>query len=252
MNLEGSLQQFPLQELIEMIAYSSVTGVLKIFGSPDYGQIYCRNGNPYHAIYGDLTGLDAVSAIFESAATTFSFVDSITNEAESLWGDPFELADQARRLAVRWREVRSQISDLNRIPRQLVTLEQAHNCISPIQREYFAAIDGQHTIAELTKSLACEAIDLCETVAQMNEDGLIELRTPNPIVAKEDPPPVAISSSPHGGGLFDKLLATLPPQRPAESQSQTTARTEPESAVNGHSSDSHANPEEDILRLLRA
>lgn len=253
MNLEGPLQQFPLTELIEMIAYSSVTGVLSIFSAADCGQIYCRDGRPYHATHNDLTGLDAVSSTFESAATTFSFVDNVTCEEESLWGDPFELADQARRLAIRWREVRSLISSLNLIPRKLVSLEQAHSHISPTQREYFAAIDGQHTIAELTKILACEAIDLCEAVAQMHEDGLLELRTPNPIVAKNDPPPIAISSSHNDnrGGLFDKLLATLPAQKPAAPPKPTTKPTEPEPPTNGHPSAAHSNSEDDIFRLLK-
>ena len=49
MQLDGNLNKFPLRELIEMVVYSSVTGVLELRAGTDIGQIFFRDGQPYHA-----------------------------------------------------------------------------------------------------------------------------------------------------------------------------------------------------------
>src|SRR5215210_7103856 len=85
--LDGNLDKFPLRELIEMVVYSSVTGVLELRTGTDIGRIFFRDGQPYHASAGELVGLEAVAALFEERDSPFRFVaDQITN-AGTLWLD---------------------------------------------------------------------------------------------------------------------------------------------------------------------
>ena len=74
MQLDGTLDKFPLRELIEMIVYSSVTGVLETHAGHDVGRIFFRDGRPYHAVAGEWRGVDAIGAMFEERSAPFRFV----------------------------------------------------------------------------------------------------------------------------------------------------------------------------------
>ena len=60
MQLDGNLDKFPLRELIEMVVYSSVTGVLELRAGGDIGRLFFRDGQPYHASAGERVGIGAV------------------------------------------------------------------------------------------------------------------------------------------------------------------------------------------------
>ncbi len=82
MQLDGTLDTFPLRELIEMIVYSSVTGVLELRLGQGVGQLFFYDGRPYHAVAGDETGLEAVPRLFEMPGAAFHFVagHTVTDE----------------------------------------------------------------------------------------------------------------------------------------------------------------------------
>lgn len=248
MKLEGSLEKFPLRELIEMTFYSSVTGVITVYGAKGSGQIFFRDGMPVHADYGAWTGMDAVAAIFEETKAKFSFVSDTTCEEESLWGDPLDMADQAERLAQRWLRVRPYVPNLSLAPRHLKPLEQARFEINPAHLTLFNAIDGQRTLQELAQSLNYETIDLCEAIVQLCVDNLVELRRTNPIIAKEDSPPLAVPLPPRGGGLLDRLLNNLTTVAPPSAHPPSTGAN---AAAPAASPTPRPREEEAILRLLR-
>jgi hypothetical protein len=69
--LDGTLEKFPLRELIEMVVYSSVTGVLELAVGDGIGRLFFRDGRPYHAVAGEQVGADAVAAMFEERDAPF-------------------------------------------------------------------------------------------------------------------------------------------------------------------------------------
>ena len=56
MQLEGNLNQLSLRELIEMITYASVKGMLEVRVPGLVAQLYFSDGQPCHAAAGDLRG----------------------------------------------------------------------------------------------------------------------------------------------------------------------------------------------------
>src|SRR5690242_3736289 len=108
MQLEGTLGLFPLTELMAMILSSSVTGVLEI-GECVEGQIFCRDGCPYHAIAGKLVGLDAVNLMFETDNKPFRFIAGVTCPMQTIYLDPWDLITSAERQAQMWAQVRAHI-----------------------------------------------------------------------------------------------------------------------------------------------
>lgn len=269
MKLEGSLTMFPLRELIEMTLYSSVSGVLNIFGSQQRGQIFFRDGHPYHATSGDgeTSGINAVVALFEQTEGTFAFVDDVMSEEETLLTDPLDMIEYAERMAARWRRVRHYIPDLALVPCLICDPERARYSVSPEHWSIFTSIDNQRSLRQLIDLLNFEPIEVCEAAAQMCQDKLIELRDlrsstmkPNRDHKQQTDPssPRSSRSSRAKAGILDRLLAQAattapatrgildtPPSETSSSEAQTPASDpiRPQRATQRE--------EDDILQLLR-
>ncbi|NTV62454.1 MAG: DUF4388 domain-containing protein [Oscillochloris sp.] len=200
MKLEGTIDTIPLRELIDMIAYSSVTGALNLYASSATGHVYFRDGNLYHADFGDAAGLEALSRLFEISSANFSFVGDVTCEQETLWGDMDYHVRTAERLAQRWQHIRTHIPSLHLVPILIVPFETALRRVGTAQHQVLDRIDGQHSLKAIVDDLGWAEIDVAEAVAQMARENLVDLR---------DQTNSASTSSGSGpcGSLFDRLIA---------------------------------------------
>lgn len=116
MQLEGTLDKFPLRELIEMVIYSSVTGVLELRVGAEIGRLFFRDGRPYHALSGERAGIDAVTAMFEERDAPFRFVADRDSAEMTLWMDPWEMLDRGEAQALKWAAVRQHIASVDCVP----------------------------------------------------------------------------------------------------------------------------------------
>jgi hypothetical protein len=250
--LEGTLALFPLGELIEMVVYSSVTGVLNIYGCTGApGSLYFRDGVLYHVERAASEGIPALAELFELTQANFAFVSDVTSERESLWGALNQHLQTAERLAGRWRQLRAYIPNLELIPLLLVASEAALRRIGPAHQAVFKAIDGQSNLRQIALGLGWAEIDVAEAIVQMSVDGLIDLRSPQPPPAAEPAEPVAPTPR-AGGGFFDRMRARTPPRAQPGAVPQTEPITEPlpSEPLQSEPLDPHAQ-DELILKLLR-
>ena len=178
MQLDGNLNKFPLRELIEMVVYSSVTGVLELRAGADIGQIFFRDGQPYHAAAGERLGMDAVAAMFEERDSPFRFVADREVEAATLWIDPWELIERGESQARQWVRVRDFIPSIDCIPtlRGAPAANQIH--ISETVWPVLSAVDGRRTVSEMASYLNLVLLDACVALADLVEQGLIEIKRP--------------------------------------------------------------------------
>jgi hypothetical protein len=176
--LDGNLNKFPLGELIEMVVYSSVTGVLELRAGADIGRIFFRDGQPYHAAAGERAGMDAVAAMFEERDSPFRFVADREAEESTLWLDPWDLIERGEAQARQWSRIRAFIPNLECIPalRGTPSANQIH--ISETVWPVLAAVDGQRNVSEIAGFLNLVLLDACVALADMIEQGLIEIRRP--------------------------------------------------------------------------
>ncbi len=215
MKLEGSLDVFPLRELIEMTVYSSVTGVINIYNQHHHGQIFFHDGQAYHAVYDEQKkGVEALSEMFGETVATFAFIADTTIEEETLFGDVFDLMENAERMAVRWNRVRRLVPDMHIVPVLICPTNHARFSISPEHWTIFTAIDGERSIANISETLNIDLIEVCEAMAQMCDDHLIELRQVryvHPVLTAlpTDKAPSTASTRPDGG-ILGRLIANMP------------------------------------------
>ena len=181
MQLDGNLNKFPLRELIEMVVYSSVTGVLELRAGADIGQIFFRDGQPYHAAAGERAGMDAVAAMFEERDSPFRFVADREAEGSTLWIDPWELIERGEAQARQWLRVRSFIPNTDCVPtlRGAPAANQIH--ISETVWPVLAAVDGRRNVSEIAVYLNLVLLDACVALADLVEQGLIDIQRPRAV-----------------------------------------------------------------------
>lgn len=233
MKLEGSLDTFPLRELVDMIVYSSVAGALNVYGPGAQGRLYFREGTLYHAERGPADGVEALAELLEHRGGSFAFVSDARVEAESLWGSLAHNMQTAERLATRWRQVRPYVPHLELTPSLLLPRDAALRRIGPAHQPLLAAVDGQATLREIALALGWAAIDVAEAIVQMTIDSVVDLRS-RPQGAAPAPP----AEGP-AGGIFDRL-------RPrGQAPARLAVEAEPAHLADGRSG------EELILKVLR-
>jgi hypothetical protein len=235
--LEGTLDTFPLRELIDMVIYSSVIGVLQIEGPGEAGRLFFRDSVLYHAERGAARGVEALGQLFELSSGSFSFMSKVASAEESLAGPVSAHLEQAERLGVRWRQIRRYIPTLELFPQVFGSRDTAIRRVSPLHYPLLEGIDGVASLRELAARCGWDEIDVAEAAAQMSLDGVIDLRR-EPDIAPAAPLEVA----PRGEGLFDRLRGRTAPQQPGGPQASPPAADEPPS---------RAMPEDLILQLLR-
>jgi len=176
--LEGTLDKFSLRELIEMVTYSSVTGVLEVRVAAEIGQIFFRDGRPYHALAGQLTGIAATAAMFEERDAPFRFVADQESAESTLWQDSWEIIERSEEQAQKWLGVRGRIPSMDCIPalRDAPAIGQVQ--ISEAAWPVLAAIDGQRTVQQIAEHLNLVLLDCCLALVFLIDRGLITVQPP--------------------------------------------------------------------------
>lgn len=177
MQLSGTLDIFPLRELIEMVTYSSVTGVLEVQASGEVGQLFFKDGRPYHAIAGMQLGVDAVGTLFQAHAAPFRFLADHTAETVTLWLDPWDLMDRGEELARQWLHIRQRIPHAGLVPVLAGTPARSQIHIGETTWPVLSAIDGQRTIEEIAVYLNLLLLDTCLALATLIDQELVTLTT---------------------------------------------------------------------------
>src|SRR3954471_3055179 len=213
--LDGNLNKFPLRELIEMVVYSSVTGVLELRAGADIGQVFFRDGQPYHAVAGQRAGMDAIAAMFEERDSPFRFVADREAEASTLWIDPWELIERGETQAHQWIRIRTFIPNLECVPALRGTPAANHIHIHETVWPVLSAVDGRRNVVEIAAYLNLVQLDACVALADLVEQGLIEIRrsVAAPTSSLFAPPTVAASQT----------AAVQPAAQPSEAQTRSTS-----------------------------
>ncbi len=201
MELTGTLDCFPLRELLELMQDSSLCGVVEITGSRGIGCVGARDGLICHAEYAGRLGHAALWLLFEETDASFMVsADASRVTRQTLIGDATMLSDEGEERARLWRPIRQRIPDLAMTPivysnaRVQVSLEHLDSTV-------FAAIDNTRTIEELAEAVCLEVLDVCRSLIRLVDAGVVGLTTPS-LAAPSIKEPSA--------GLFRRPLGTEP------------------------------------------
>lgn len=238
MQLEGSLSQFPLRELIEMAVYSSVSGILELRVGEDIGRIFFRDGLPQHAELSELQGIDAIGRMFAEPDAPFRFLADSTPVTPTLWMDPWEIIELAEHQAQTWATVRLYISALGAIPALRTPPQRTKSLVSEDLSPLLALIDGQRSIPDIARNLGVALIDAYVGVAKLVQQKVVTLTSPqSPTGAVSE---VQIHAEEKREGFFERLIArALEEERRKSEPRQSEPRQSDPHQSDPHASDPH-------------
>lgn len=173
MQLESTLAQFPLPELITMIIGSSVTGCLEI-GEVARGGMFFRDGKLYHAETGTHSGVAAVCQFFTYGDVPFRFTAGVTAEESTIWQDAWDLIEFAKHYAETWLRVQRLIPSFEAVP-VLTQASTATVLIPEASWRILAAIDGQQSINGVAQTLGYVPLDVAAALCDLIEQGVVRL-----------------------------------------------------------------------------
>lgn len=227
--LEGTIGTFSLRELVEMVVYSSVTGVLEVGDGDSAGRLFFRDGLPYDAICNELGGFDAAALLFNSDGMPFRFLAGHTSANETLWMDPWELIERGEERARQWAYLQPYIPSVEWVPSLRTTAASDHVHISETAWPMLSVVDGQRSVVEIAEHLDLALVDVCHALAKLVEQKLLMLHPPAPALLELKLPRASLAPVPEEGGFFERLIAkTLEEERRRTSEQNLEHISDPE------------------------
>ncbi len=229
MQLEGSLSQFSLRELIEMAVYSSVSGVLEVQISDDVGRIFFRDGLPQHVELSGLQGVDAIGRMFAEHDAPFRFIADSKLVTPTLWMDPWEIIELAEHQAQTWATVRPYVPALGAIPALQMPVQRAQALVGEELGPLLMIIDGRRSIPDIARDLAVAPIDVYVGIATLVQQKIVTLTQPQPLAgAANDQQTSTGEAEEKREGFFERLIARALEEERRKSEPRQSERRKSE------------------------
>ena len=98
MELKGSLSNFSLPDIVQLIGSTKRTGALVIKIGPDKANIYFDSGTIVHAEFRELTGQESITRVFREEEGSFQFLADQEAPARTVALDWMNVLMEAARL----------------------------------------------------------------------------------------------------------------------------------------------------------
>ncbi len=103
MSFQGSLNELPLADIVQLVAVSGKTGMFSMTRASEKGYVYIQNGQITHAKVGDVEGDDAIYALALWNQGTFQFSPGVESDAHSITRSNTNLLLEAARRSDEWK-----------------------------------------------------------------------------------------------------------------------------------------------------
>ncbi|MDQ2810274.1 MAG: DUF4388 domain-containing protein, partial [Chloroflexota bacterium] len=200
MALEGTLKDFPLPDIIQLLSLSRKTGAVEIVGTDGFGtgRLYFHQGKVVSAALDDLLAPDAAFAFFTFPGGSFRFNE---NEMPADQAAPITISNEfliieGIRRADEWEKLRERVPSLDLIL-GLVADPVAGNRdinLKPDEWRVLTMINGRDSVRTIARRTTFGDFKTARIVYHLLLSGLIEplgMDRPPPVV-----PPVAPSVPP--------------------------------------------------------
>jgi hypothetical protein len=217
MSFQGSLNELPLSDIVQLVAVSGKTGMFSMTRGSEKGYVYLHSGQITHAKLGEIEGEDAIYALALWNQGTFQFAPGVESEARTISRSNTNLLLEAARRSDEWKILSRKIPGTDSIP-VLVSRESDNGpvTLTPVEWKVVAKADGQRSIDEIARVLKTSAFDIAKTLYGLVTAELVEIGRPRPFreprpasspalapVAPASPAAVAsLSNVPAHGGAF--------------------------------------------------
>lgn len=179
MSFQGSLNELPLSDIVQLVAVSGKTGMFSMTRASEKGYVYLQNGQITHAKLGEVEGEDAIYALALWNQGTFQFSPGVESEARTISRSNTNLLLEAARRSDEWKILSRKIPGTDSIP-VLVSREGANGpvTLTPLEWRVVTKADGQRSIEEIARALKTSAFDIAKTLYGLVTAELVEIGKP--------------------------------------------------------------------------
>ena len=194
MSFQGSLNELPLSDIVQLVAVSGKTGMFAMTHASEKGYVYLQNGHITHAKLGEVEGEDAIYALALWNHGTFQFSPGVESEARTISRSNTNLLLEAARRSDEWKILSKKIPGTDSVP-VLVSREGANGpvTLTPLEWRVVTKADGQRSIEEIARALKTSAFDIAKTLYGLVTAELVTISKPRAIPRATPEPRAPVS-----------------------------------------------------------
>lgn len=176
MSFQGSLNELPLADIVQLVAVSGKTGMFSMTRASEKGYVYLQNGQITHAKVGETEGEDAIYALALWSQGTFQFSPGVESESHTISRSNTNLLLEAARRSDEWKILSRKIPGTDSVP-ILTARDGANNpvTLTPLEWKVVTKTDGQRSIEEIARALRTSAFDVAKTLYGLVTAELVEI-----------------------------------------------------------------------------
>lgn len=176
MSFQGSIQELPVPDIIQLVSVSGKTGMFTLVRGNERGFIYLKTGQMVHARLGDLTGEEAIYALAIWSSGDFQFTPGEETDVTSIEKSNTSLLMEAARRLDEWKVLSRKIPAVDYVPTFLTRDTAEPVTLSPPEWNLIIKIDGKKTIEELARAVDLSSFETAKVLYGLITAGLVEMR----------------------------------------------------------------------------
>lgn len=176
MAFQGSLDELPLPDIIQLVSVSGKTGVFDLRRSGRTGQIFLRDGQIVHAHTSRLEGDEAVYELATWADGDFTFSQAVEAPHRSIDKSNTNLLMEAARRIDEWKILSKRIPSTAHIPVFVKSPVNTSVSFSPQEWSIVCRVDGRRSIEDIALGLGQSPFETCKHLYGLLTSGLLDLR----------------------------------------------------------------------------
>jgi Domain of unknown function (DUF4388) len=177
MSFQGSIQELPVPDIIQLVSVSGKTGMFMLVRGGERGYIYLKNGRIVHSELGSLRGEEAVYALAIWSTGDFQFTPGKEIETVTIEKTNTSLLMEAARRLDEWKVLARKIPGVDYVPTLKMREMGEPITLSPPEWNLVTRIDGRRTVEELARAMSSNSFDTAKILYGLVTADLVEMRS---------------------------------------------------------------------------
>jgi len=177
MSFQGSIQELPVPDIIQLVSVSGKTGMFTLVRGAERGYIYLKNGQMVHARVADLAGEEAIYALAIWSSGDFQFSPGEEPDSVTIEKSNTSLLMEAARRLDEWKVLSRKIPGVEFVPTFLRRDAPEPVTLSPLEWNLVIRIDGKKTVEEIARTMETSSFETAKILYGLITAGLVEMRS---------------------------------------------------------------------------
>jgi len=179
MAFQGSLEELPLPDVIQLVAASGKTGKFAVTSRLGSGDIFLQDGEIVHSTMGPLTGEEAFYELATWQEGEFVFTPGEEASDRTVKKSNTNLLMQAAQRIDEWKVLVTKVPSTRMVPYFTTDGGSTNVSLSPSEWNVIRRIDESRTIEGIARELKTSAFEVSKTIFGLITSGLVDLHEPD-------------------------------------------------------------------------